>query len=150
MTPILVLLAGMAITAPPADTSAAPADAAPRVVEVEMIDKSSTEFVFDPSRITARPGDVIRFVQRGAMPHNVEFKGAPGGASIDEILMGPYLTRKGETYDIVIDDRFTPGEYPFVCTPHQFLKMTGVLSVEARSEGTLPARTTRLLEEVER
>lgn len=105
----------------------------PGVVVVEMIDKSPTEFAFEPARITVQPGDTVRFVQKGAMPHNVEFKGAPGGAELDGVRMGPFLTRPDETWDLVVDDRFLPGEYPFVCTPHQFLGMTGLLRVEAAS-----------------
>lgn len=107
-----------------------PADPPPRVIEVKMVDKSSTEFAFEPSRIEARQGDVIRFVQVGVMPHNVEFKGSPAGADIDDLEMGPYLTKPGQTYEIAVDGRFAGGEYPFVCTPHQFLGMTGTLVVE--------------------
>lgn len=101
------------------------------VIIVKMIDISPTEFAFEPANITAQPGDVIRFVQTTATPHNVEFKTPPGGSDLSAIMMGPFLTQMDETYEIEIDGRFVAGSYDFVCTPHFMMGMTGTLTVES-------------------
>lgn len=103
----------------------------PRLVEVKMVDKSATSFVFEPAEVTVRQGDIVRFVQLGVMPHNVEFRDEPEGSKLDEIRIGPFLTAKGQVYEVQIDERFVPGRYPFVCTPHVAMGMNGVLTVEA-------------------
>ena len=105
-------------------------DPTPRVLQVEMVDVSPTEFAFRPATIHARRGDVIRFVQQGLMPHNVEFKETPAGADLGEAEMGPFLTAAGQSYELVIDERFVAGSYRIVCTPHATLGMTAILEVE--------------------
>jgi plastocyanin len=102
----------------------------PQTIIVKMVDISPTEYAFEPAAITARPGDVIQFVQAGVMPHNVEFREGPAGTTFGEIRMGPFLTQPDETYEIVIGDSFANGVHEFVCTPHEFLGMTGTLTVE--------------------
>jgi plastocyanin len=108
----------------------------PRVFAVSMVDKSPTQFVFEPSVITVEPGDVVRFVQEGIQPHNVEFRDGPQGANMPGApTMGPFLITAGATYDIVIGETVAEGEYDFVCTPHQALGMKGkiIVSSAARS-----------------
>ncbi len=103
-----------------------------QVIVVKMVDVSATEYKYVPSSVAASPGDTVRFLQTGTMPHNVQFKVAPDGANIDGIMVGPFLTSPNETYDLVIDDRFVAGEFPFVCTPHEALGMTGTLTITPR------------------
>lgn len=103
------------------------------VVVVKMVDKSATEFAFEPATVTVSPGQTIRFVQEGMQPHNVEFRDPPSGASLDDVLMGPFLIRKGQTYELTVDDRFTEGSYPYVCTPHEAMGMKGTIVVEVPS-----------------
>lgn len=100
------------------------------VIIVKMVDVSNTEYKFEPSEITVQPGDTVRFVQAGAMPHNVDFRVMPEGTDLGDARMGPFLTTPDETYDLVIDGRFAAGEHEFVCTPHEFMGMTGTLTVE--------------------
>lgn len=117
-----------------------PEDSVPRVFQVEMVDISPTEFAFRPAEIRVRRGDVIRFVQTGVMPHNVEFREVPEGAGLEDAKMGPFLTRRDQAYDIVIDDRFVPGTYPFLCTPHVTLGMKGTIIVEEDASSDVPHR----------
>ena len=100
------------------------------VIIVKMVDVSNTEYQFEPSEITVQPGDTVRFVQTGAMPHNVDFRVMPEGTDLGDAKMGPFLTTPDETYDVVIDGRFAAGEHGFVCTPHEFMGMKGTLTVE--------------------
>jgi plastocyanin len=101
------------------------------VVVVKMVDKSATEFVFEPADITVSPGQTVRFVQTGAMPHNVEFRDLPAGTNLGAAAMGPFLLAAGETYEVTIDDRFAPGTHKYVCTPHEIMGMVGTITVEA-------------------
>lgn len=102
-------------------------------VVVEMVEKSATDYAFEPAEITVEPGQTIRFVQTGRIPHNVEFEDVPSGAEIDGIRMGPFLNAQGESYEIEIDDRFTEGTYEYICTPHVEMGMTGTIVVETAS-----------------
>lgn len=108
------------------------------IVVVRMLDKSPTSYAFEPSLVTVTPGQTIRFVQQGEVPHNVEFKDAPPGARLDDARMGPFLTSKGEAYELRVDDRFSAGTYDYVCTPHAAMGMKGTIVVdgsEARAIG---------------
>lgn len=134
---ILVLLAAAAADAPELRAQARMAmssDAEPKVFAVRMVDKSPTEFAFEPSVITVEPGSIVRFVQSGIQPHNVEFREGPAPTIPGAPKMGPFLITKGATYDIVIGADAAPGEYEFVCTPHQALGMQGTLVVLGADE----------------
>lgn len=126
----LITLAAAAVgvrSSTPAQRTDPPED----VVVVRMVDKSPTEFVFEPESVTVRPGQTVRFVQKGAMPHNVEFRETPDGTDLGTSAMGPFLLSLGDTYDVEIDDRFAPGIHKYVCTPHELLGMVGSITVEA-------------------
>lgn len=130
---ILTLLAVTAVTAPRAEAqTTAEAD----VVVVRMLESSATKYVFEPAEIEAVPGQTVRFVQEGAVPHNVEFKDGPDGSALDGIRMGPFLMGEGETYEVRIDERFTAGTYDYICTPHEMMGMKGKIVVKA---GDFPA-----------
>ena len=86
-------------------------------------------YAFEPSTITAKRGNTIRFVEAASVMHNVHFKTHPRDAKIGGVTTGPYLTTEGQTYDIVIDKRFTDGVYTFVCDPHEMVGMRGTLTV---------------------
>jgi len=125
---LLGALAGLTLAFLPADKAD---DTRGEVIVVKMVDKSPTEYAFEPNVITAKHGDVIRFVQTSTTPHNVQFKDVPAGTNLGDAAMGPFLTAPDQTYEITIDDRFAAGEHKFVCTPHEFMGMTGTLTVEA-------------------
>jgi len=99
------------------------------LVTVRMVDLSPTKYRFEPAAIRAASGDTIRFVQTGVMPHNVDFRTLPGGVKLGAATSGPYLVKTGQTYDLVIDDRFVAGEYAFVCAPHAALGMKGQITI---------------------
>ena len=102
-----------------------------KTVIVKMVDKSATEFSFEPADITVKQGDVIRFVQTSTMPHNVEFRDGPEGTELNGDRVGPYLLTPDETYEVSIDSRFATGVHKYVCTPHEFMGMVGTITVEA-------------------
>jgi len=103
--------------------------AAPDTIVVKMVDHGGGQWRFEPARVEAHTGDVIHFIQTDVVPHNVQFKKAPSGAKLGVAMMGPFLLRKGDTYDLPIDRRFVTGTYGFVCTPHELMGMKGTLIV---------------------
>jgi plastocyanin len=108
---------------------APPATASPRLHLVAMVERGQYGIAFDPQRTTAALGDTVRFVQQGALPHNVMFRSFPSGAQLGAALEGPLVTAPGATYDLVLDHRFVPGKYLYVCVPHETLGMAGLLYV---------------------
>lgn len=100
-----------------------------KTIVVKMVDKSATEFTFEPSVVTASPGDVVQFVQMTATPHNVEFKETPAGADLGEAKSGAYMVAPNQKYELQIDSRFKSGSYRFVCIPHETLGMKGSLTI---------------------
>jgi plastocyanin len=104
----------------------------PDTVEIEMIYDGGTAWRFEPAVIEVKHGDVVRFVQADVSPHNVQFKGTPAEAKLGAAMMGPFLTQKGEAYELTIDDRFAAGVYKYVCTPHEMFGMTAEITVGAR------------------
>ncbi len=122
--------------------AAAPAAAqsGPRTIEVTMATLSPTSFAFQPSQIAGHPGDTLRFVQSGPMPHNVQFLRVPAGASLGAAMMGTFLTVPGQVYTLVLDERFVAGSYDFTCTPHQAMGMNGTLTVAPRGSPASSAR----------
>ncbi|MFL5576433.1 MAG: plastocyanin/azurin family copper-binding protein [Gemmatimonadaceae bacterium] len=134
VTPLAIaaLAARTAVAQQPTTRDTGAASAAPAVVQVEMVDGGPYAMAFAPVRVSARLGDTVRFVQRGRVPHNVVFRSVPPGADLTALGAardGPLLQRAGATYDVVLDGRFRPGKYVYVCAPHEVLGMAGVLNV---------------------
>jgi len=121
-----IVIAAMVMAASTAFAQNGPA---PETVLVRMVDKSSAEWRFEPSQVTVSLGDTIRFVLEDVVPHNVEFKNTPDGSDLGDVQMGRFLMTKGETYDVVIDERFSVGNYQYVCTPHEAMGMKGSIMV---------------------
>lgn len=114
-----------------------------RVIEVRMKDDGG-KFYFSPENIEVKRGDKVRFILDGSMPHNVEFvrNSAPSSADLGNLWVGPYLTARGETYDVDIDGRFLDGSYDYICSPHAALGMTGKIEVKG-GKAASPALATK-------
>jgi manganese oxidase len=127
---VLVVLLSAAVFGSCTSTPAA------RVVEIKMLDDGGS-LRFEPAHVEVRRGDVVRFVQRGTLPHNVEIvrNGAPEGADLGDFWTGPYLTEVGATYEIPVGSGFLDGQYTIACTPHVTAGMTAGFTVS----GGLPA-----------
>ena len=122
-----ILAATLLITAVPVIASAQAS--AGKTIIVKMVDKSATEYAFVPATISARVGDVIRFTQTSAMPHNVDFKVTPAGVDLLDLKTSAFLSAPGQTLDITIDKRFAAGTYQFSCMPHETMGMKGTLKI---------------------
>lgn len=106
-------------------TSTAPAPTG-RVVEVKMVTDGNGSY-FEPARVVAKPGNVVRFVLASGV-HNVSFPADRNAGSSGLPEAGPYLQMAGQTYDYTVG--VAPGTYQFVCDPHAALGMVGTLTVE--------------------
>lgn len=124
----LFSLATLVALAPRAHAQAA---AAPHVLVIKMaLTSGAVPYVFQPATTYAHPGDTLRFVEASGVMHNVRFTKQAPGAKLGSAATSPYLTEKGQTYDLVIDHRFAPGTYEFVCDPHAAIGMKGTLIVK--------------------
>lgn len=103
----------------------------PPVIEVRMYDKGGGQWGFEPEHVVTEQGSIVRFVMDDVVPHNVEFRESPPGVDFGPIRMGPFLLQRGDTYDVRLDQRFVPGLYKYVCTPHSMLGMVGSIEVKA-------------------
>ncbi len=127
--------AASATPATPAAAASAPgAAAAPapggKVIVVQLI-TDGTGNRFEPSKIEAHQGDVIRYTLQVGV-HNVHFlpdsnPGKSGLPPASDMLQLP-----GQTYDLPVT--FAPGEYYFQCDPHAALGMKGHLEVEKKKD----------------
>ena len=124
---LLAILCLMSVPLRAQTTSTGPG----HVVVVKLVMRTgSVPFGFEPAKVTVERGDTLRFIEDAGVMHNVHFKSHPDGAKLGSAVAGPYLTNKGQTYNLVIDGRFTDGKYEFVCDPHELIGMKGVLTVE--------------------
>jgi plastocyanin len=55
------------------------------------------------------PGDIVRFVRTGIVPHNVQTKDTPAEADFGPTVVGPIPIQKGDTHEREIDDHFAAG-----------------------------------------
>lgn len=104
----------------------------PHMLVVKLVEKGGAmPYAFEPAITVAQRGDTLRFIEAAGVMHNVHFTNQAPGAKLGAAATGPYLTTKGQTYDLVIDARFTEGRYEFVCEPHEAIGMKGTLVVKS-------------------
>lgn len=82
---------------------------------------AEANLVFDPAEITINAGDTIRFVNDALPPHNVIVKDHP------EISHEGLAFASGESFEITFPD---PGDFTYVCGPHEGAGMTGTIHVQ--------------------
>jgi plastocyanin len=124
------LVAMLALSARANGQNAAPLR--PHTIVVKLVDTGGAiPYAFEPAIALAQRGDTVRFIEGAGVMHNVHFTKQAPGAKLGAAAMGPYLTTKGQTYDVVIDRRFTEGTYEYVCDPHAAIGMKGTLVVKS-------------------
>lgn len=80
-----------------------------------------TNYEFTPGDLTIEPGTTVRWVNQTSMLHTV----TPDGHSE---WTAASLSEVGETFTHTFD---TEGAFPYYCSPHRSLGMTGSVTVEA-------------------
>ena len=108
--------------------SAAEAAQAPTgtVIEIKAITDDKGNY-FEPSRITAKRGDVLRVINVSGV-HNLHFlpDSNPSGAALPPA--SDMLGLPGQTVEVPVT--MGAGEYYFQCDPHALLGMVGHLEVQ--------------------
>ena len=108
------------------------ASSGPHMLVVKLVEKGGAmPYAFEPAITFAQKGDTVRFIEAAGVMHDVHFIKQAPGAKLGGAATGPYLTTKGEKYDLVIDARFAEGRYEFVCEPHEAMGMKGALVVKS-------------------
>jgi plastocyanin len=122
----------------PAQAAPAPAGNA-KTHDVNMV-LDGSNYKYDPSSLTIKAGDVIRYHNKSGGPHNVSFwpDSVPSGAA-DVLkknmpnqmapLEGPLLTDPDAVYEVSFAGA-PKGAYKFYCLPHLALGMKGNLTVQ--------------------
>lgn len=89
---------------------------------------------FEPSKLTVKPGDTIKWLNNKVPPHNVVFDKVQNPAksadlakalSHKQLLMSP-----GQEFETTIPADAPAGEYTFYCEPHRGAGMVGKMIVE--------------------
>ncbi len=133
------------VTPPPAParTVATPATGAVDVTTHVIREiGDGTSYRFEPSALTVKQGDLVRFVVVSGGPHNVVFdrtslaaaaRVALGVGMPDQVaeLAGKFVMQPGETYTISFKN-VPLGSYPFFCAPHLAMDQRGVITVVGR------------------
>jgi plastocyanin len=135
-----------ATTTPPPATTTPPggtATAAPitgTTHEVKMV-ATATGFEYQPKDLTIKQGDGVKFTIVSGVPHNVVFDpaGIPDAAARSQLnanmpnaapeLNSPLMQTVGESYTVSFGN-IPAGKYPYFCTPHIAMGMTGTITVQ--------------------
>ncbi len=90
--------------------------------------------VFDPPKLTVKPGDTVEWVNNKVPPHNVVFDAAKNptksgdlakSLSHKQLMMSP-----GQTAKTIFPADTPAGDYSYYCEPHRGAGMMGKITVE--------------------
>ncbi len=89
---------------------------------------------FDPSTLTVKPGDTVKWEMNKVGPHNAVFdtSAVPGGDSAlaTKLSKSKLMFTAGESYESVIPSDAPAGTYTYYCQPHRGAGMVGKIVVE--------------------
>ncbi len=124
LSAILLVVASFALSASPA---------AADTYTVKMgTDKGLLQF--EPTTVTIKPGDTVKWQMNKVPPHNAVFDDAkiPGGdKAFAKKLSHEKLTfSPGESFETTFPADTPAGEYPFYCQPHRGAGMAGKVIVK--------------------
>jgi len=89
--------------------------------------------VFQPDKITVKPGDTVKWVINKVPPHNIVFddKAVPGQdkALAKSFSHQPMEMSPGSAIELTIPKDAPVGEYGYFCAPHRSAGMVGKITV---------------------
>lgn len=89
---------------------------------------------FEPSTITIKPGDTVKWVMNKVPPHNAVFDDTkiPGGdkALAKQLSHEKLMFSPGESYETTFPADTEPGTYSYYCQPHRGAGMAGKIVVQ--------------------
>ena len=129
-----------ASTPPSNAANGSPAPITGQTVEVKMLQDAQGNYHFDPTDVTIKACDGVKFIMFSGGPHNVAFDPAqiPPAAKAQlsanmqqqvSELSSPMMMNPNETYTISFGN-MPPGKYEFHCTPHLAMGMKGTITVQ--------------------
>lgn len=100
---------------------------------------------FDPSAVTVRAGETLRFVNDSGQAHTVTAYEDSLPPGVEYFASGSFededearenvaggLIAPGETFEVTVSG---PGRVPYFCIPHEGQRMTGTIVVEGAEDG---------------
>jgi len=108
-----------------------------KTVEIKMVGDEKG-YRFEPSAVTIKVGDAVKFTVVSAQPHNIAFNNVPAEskaqlqANMPEAMgdmMGKMLMNANESY-VISFAGVKAGKYDFNCTPHLANNMKGTITVQ--------------------
>jgi plastocyanin len=131
--------AAPAAGATPAATTptAAAAPATGKWHDVQMVGDEKG-YKFEPTNLTVKVGDGVRWIMVSGAPHNVQFENVAADAKSQLManmpnqlteLGSPILLNANEKYEMSFNG-VKPGKYDYICTPHLANNMKGSITVQ--------------------
>ena len=121
--------------APAATAAAAPVTGAWH--EVKMLGDEKG-YKYEPTDLTIKAGDGVRWTLVSGPPHNVVFQNVPADAKAQlsanmpnqlTELGGPMMLNVNEKYEVSFAN-VKPGRYDYICQPHMANNMKGSITVQ--------------------
>ena len=100
-----------------------------KIIVVQMMTDDQGNNRFDPAKVEAHQGDVVRFTLKTGV-HNVHFLPDSNTVKTGLPAASPFLQLPGQSIDLKVS--LPEGKYYFQCDPHAALGMTARLEVEDR------------------
>lgn len=100
--------------------------------EVKMGSDSGL-LVFEPAKLSVKPGDTVTWVNNKMAPHNVIFDAnqIPGDKGLADKISHSQLTfAPGENYSTTFSADMPTGDYGYYCAPHRGAGMVGTITLE--------------------
>lgn len=90
--------------------------------------------VFDPAKLTIKPGDTVEWVNNKVPPHNVVFDAAKNPSKSADLAKSlshkQLLMTPGQDVKTTFPEDTAPGDYSYYCEPHRGAGMIGKITVE--------------------
>lgn len=90
--------------------------------------------VFDPVKLTIKPGDTVEWVNNKVPPHNVVFDAANNPTKSADLAKGfshkQLMMTPGQEVKTTFPADVPLGSYSYYCEPHRGAGMIGVITVE--------------------
>ncbi len=82
---------------------------------------------FEPSSVTIKAGDTVKWVNNKLPPHNVVFDEANSPAAAKSLSHKAMMFSPGEEFEVTFNEA---GTYSFYCEPHRGAGMVGKVVVQ--------------------
>lgn len=90
--------------------------------------------VFDPAKLTIKPGDTVEWVNNKVPPHNVVFDAAKNPSKSADLAKSlshkQLLMTPGQDVKTTFPEDTAAGDYSYYCEPHRGAGMIGKITVE--------------------